>query len=196
MGRTEYADRTILALRTKYEEDQTEGQPVGAEIGVGVHKLPLHRESLFEGKCSILLPETMTDMGDVERTVIYRNPKRPQIIRTDRQAGVSITFSLLPADGAPESISVRRDRVCSDMKRIWKQNVFYDKGEIQAEGFPVAWMDYRAFCLDGSLYCLLFLFLMGGQMVLGNFHCGFPQYDIWKPAVLKLLETVQGTEQE
>ena len=194
MGRTEYADRTILALRTKYEVDQTEDQSAETEIGVGVQKLPLHRESLFEGKCSILLPETMTDMGDTERTVIYRNLKRPQIIKTDREAGVAMTFSLLPADGATESISMQRDRACSDMKRIWKQNVFYDKGEIQAEEFTVAWMDYRTFCLDSSLYCLLFMFLMEEQMVLGNFHCSFPQYDIWKPAVLKLLATLQKTE--
>ena len=191
MGRTEYGDRMILALRAKYEEDQAGDQPVKAEIGVGARKLPLHRETLFEGKCSILLPETMKDMGDLERTAIYRNLKRPQIIKTDREAGVSMTFSLLPGADTSESISVQMDRVRSDMKKMWKQNVFYDKGEIQAEGLPVAWMDYRAFCLDGSLYCLLFLFRTEKQMVLGNFHCNFPQYDIWKPAVLKLLATVQ-----
>lgn len=191
MGRTEYADRTILALRTKYEVDQTEDRSAETEIGVGIRKLSLRRESLFEGKCSILLPETMTDMGDAERTVIYRNLKRPQIIKTDREAGVAMTFSLLPVDDMPESISMQLDRVCCDMKKIWKQNVFYDKGEIQAEGVSVAWMDYRAFCLDSSLYCLLFMFLMEEQIVLGNFHCSFPQYDIWKPTVLKLLATLQ-----
>ena len=191
MGRTDYADRTILALRTKYEVEQTEDQSAETEIGVGIQKLSLRRESLFEGKCSILLPETMTDMGDAERTVIYRNLKRPQIIKTDREAGVAMTFSLLPVDDMPESISMQLVRVCCDMNRIWKQNVFYDKGEIQAEGVSVAWMDYRAFCLDSSLYCLLFMFLMEEQIVLGNFHCSFPQYDIWKPTVLKLLATLQ-----
>lgn len=194
MDKTEYADRMILALRTKYEEDQTEDQSIKAVTGVGIQKLPLHREALFEGKCSILLPDTMTDMGDVERTVIYRNLKRPQIIKTDREAGVSMTFSPLPGEDTPESIFVQMDRVRSDMKKIWKQNVFYDKGEIQAEGFSVAWMDFRTFCLDSSLYCLLFLFPMREQIVLGNFHCSFPQYDIWKPTILKLLATVQRTE--
>jgi len=150
---------------------------------------------LFEGKCSVMLPETMTDMDEAEKNVIYRSSKRPQIIKTDREAGISMTFSLIPADDMSENISVQMDRLRGDMKKIWKQNVFYEKGEIQADGFPVAWMDYRTFCLDGSLYSLLFIFQSGEQMVLGNFHCSFPQYDIWKPVVLKLLATVQRTEQ-
>lgn len=196
MDGTEYADRMILALRAKYEEDQTKDQTVEEEIVVGARKLPLYRDMLFEGKCSILLPDTMTDMGETEKAVVYRNAKRPQIVKTDREAGISMTFSLAPVEEIPESISLQRDRIRSDMKKIWKQNVFYDQGEIRAEGFPVAWMDYRAFCLDSSLYCLLFLFLVEGKMVLGNFHCGFPQYDLWKPAVLKLLATVRRTELE
>ena len=75
--------------------------------------------------------------------------------------------------------------------KIWKQNVFYDRGEISAAGEPVVWMDLRAYCLDGSLYMILFMFQIEEQIVLGNFHCSFPQYDIWKPVVLKLLTTIQ-----
>lgn len=52
-------------------------------------------------------------------------------------------------------------------------------------------MDLKAYCLDGNLYSMIFLFRAQGQTVLGNFHCNFPRYDVWKPAVLKLLATVQ-----
>ena len=72
------------------------------------------------------------------------------------------------------------------MKKIWKQNVFYDTGEVMAENTPVAWMDFRAYCLDGNLYSMLFIFQMREQAVLGNFHCSFPKYDIWKPVILKI----------
>ena len=60
-----------------------------------------------------------------------------------------------------------------------------------ADGIPVAWMDCKAYCLDGNLYSLVFLFRAQEQTVLGNFHCSFPHYDVRKPAVLKLLATVR-----
>ena len=80
----------------------------------------------------------------------------------------------------------------NDMKKIWKQNVFYDTGEVMAENTPVAWMDFRAYCLDGNLYSFLFMFQTQAQSVLGNFHCSFQIYDIWKPVIIKILTTIQA----
>lgn len=193
MGKTEYADRLILALRSKYREKQAERLPAEKEIVIGGKKTALRREMLFEGKCSILLPEIMADMDFVSRMTRYRSPNRPQIIKTDYGSGAAMTFSLIPMTDRleGESLSEQMERTRSDIKKVWKQNVFYDQGEILADGDPVVWMDFRAFCLDGSLYTMLFMFQVEEQIALGNFHCSFPQYDTWKPAVLKLLATVQ-----
>ena len=190
----EYIDTQILALRSKYHEIQSENQPVGNEIQIGTDRAALYKADLFDGACSIMLPETMTDMGAADREVIYQNRNRPQIIKADRESGAAITFSMLPQTGEEEQrhVSEQMAVIRNDMKKIWKQNVFYDIGEVVAENTPVAWMDFKAYCLDGNLYSLLFMFQTQAQTVLGNFHCSFPIYDIWKPLVLKLLTTIQA----
>lgn len=190
----EYIDTQILALRSKYHEIQSENQPVGNEIQIGTDRAALYKADLFDGACSIMLPETMTDMGAADREVIYQNRNRPQIIKADRESGAAITFSMLPQTGEEEQrqVSEKMAVIRNDMKKIWKQNVFYDTGEVMAENTPVAWMDFKAYCLDGNLYSLLFMFQTQAQTVLGNFHCSFPIYDIWKPLVLKLLTTIQA----
>ena len=192
--KNEYIDTQILALRSKYHEIQSENQPVGNEIQIGTDRAALYKADLFDGACSIMLPETMTDMGAADREVIYQNRNRPQIIKADRERGAAITFSMLPQTGGEEQrqVSEQMAVIRSDMKKIWKQNVFYDTGEVMAENTPVAWMDFKAYCLDGNLYSLLFMFQTQAQTVLGNFHCSFPIYDIWKPLVLKLLTTIQA----
>lgn len=192
--KNEYIDTQILALRSKYHEIQSENQPVGNEIQIGTDRAALYKADLFDGACSIMLPETMTDMGAADREVIYQNRNRPQIIKADRESGAAITFSMLPQTGGEEQrqVSEQMAVIRSDMKKIWKQNVFYDTGEVMAENTPVAWMDFKAYCLDGNLYSLLFMFQTQAQTVLGNFHCSFPIYDIWKPLVLKLLTTIQA----
>ncbi|MBQ6887081.1 MAG: hypothetical protein IJN54_06175 [Lachnospiraceae bacterium] len=190
----EYLDRIILALRAKYQQKKAENEPIGEEMLVGVRKVSLYREVLFEGKCSIMLPETMRDMSYLDSTVKYRSQNRPQVIKTDSSGDASITFNLLPMSDTEtvENILVTLEQIRSDMKKVWKQNVFYDMGEIVKGELPVAWMDFRAFCLDGSLYSMIFIFRMEEQLVLGNFHCSFPQYDIWKPVILKLLTTIRA----
>ena len=190
----EYIDTQILALRSKYHEIQSENQPVGNEIQIGTDRAALYKADLFDGACSIMLPEIMTDMDSTDRTVIYQNRNRPQIIKADRDSGAVITFNILSQTGEEEQrqVSEQMSVIRNDMKKIWKQNVFYDTGEVMAENTPVAWMDFKAYCLDGNLYSLLFMFQTQAQTVLGNFHCSFPIYDIWKPLVLKLLTTIQA----
>ena len=83
------------------------------------------------------------------------------------------------------------ERLRQDMQKVWKQAVFYDMGTVKTGEVPVSWMDCKTFCLDGSLYCLLFLFEIQGQLILGNFHCSFSKYDRWKPTVLRVLETIE-----
>ena len=43
-----------------------------------------------------------------------------------------------------------------------------------------------------SFYSLLFMFQAQAQSVLGNFHCSFQIYDIWKPVIIKILTTIQA----
>lgn len=200
MRKADYADRMILALRLKYKEKQAEHLPVEREILIRGKKVLLHREILFDGKCSILLPEIMVDMDSINRAIRYRNSSQPQIIKTDYKSGATMTFNMLPmAETAEtESLSEQMGKVRSDIMKVWKQNVFYDRGEISTDVGPVAWMDFRAYCLDGSIYTMLFMFQVEEQIVVGNFHCSFPQYDTWKPVVIKLLTTIQkgGVENE
>lgn len=189
----ECVDKMIFALRNKYREKLAEELPVGKEIQAGASSIPLRREEIFRGKCIMLLPETITDMDRIKAAVKYRSQNRPQVIKSDSRGDASFTFSIIPADERNEMLLKRLKKIQDDMKKVWKQNVFYDMGEVASDTLSIAWMDFKSFCLNGSLYSMLFLFDMGEETVLGNFHCAFSEYDIWKPVVLKLLTTIQTT---
>ncbi len=194
----EYIDSVILALRVKCREKQAERRQISDNVQIGLNRIPLYREVLFEGKFSIMLPEIMLDMADKYKRIKYPNQNRPQVIKTDFNGDATITFSLLPVSDTENAldISAQMGKLYGDMKKVWKQCVFYDMGQVEAEELPVAWMDFRLFCIDGSIYNLLFMFQVEEQVVLGNFHCSFPQYDIWKPVILKLLTTIQIVDRQ
>lgn len=193
MLEAEYIDKIILALKQKYMQKQAETQDIGSNIWIGTKREPLHREGLFQERCSMLLPECLTDMEEAEAAARYRSMDRPSVIKAQRHGDAALAFSLITSENRGEKLDAadRLYRLRQDMKKLWKQNVFYDVGIVQAGKLEVPWMDMKGFCLNGSLYSLLFLFEIDGDVALGNFHCGFPQYDIWKPVMLKLLATIE-----
>ena len=191
--RPEFIDSTIIALKEKCKERQVTYQQTEGSVLIASDKISLHRELLFGGNFSMMLPDTMRDMDSVDRIIKYRNQSRPKVIKTDFQADVTISFNLLQAENVDETenVDVQMQKIRDDLRKIFKQNVFYDIGEVMTGEISIAWMDYRSFCIDGSLYNLLFLVQIEGEMLLGHFHCSFLRYDVWKPVILKLLETVQ-----
>lgn len=71
MERTEYADKLILSLRQKYKEKQS-GYFLGDnKMAIGSKQITVHREELFTGICSIMLPEIMEHMEYAVRIVKY-----------------------------------------------------------------------------------------------------------------------------
>ena len=90
-------------------------------------------------------------------------------------------------------VSEKLFTIQKDMEKVNKQNAFYDTGIVMAEDFPVAWMDYRAFGAGGSFYVMTFLFETGGEIFIGNFHCSFKKYDIWKPVWKTLLAMIKSS---
>jgi len=177
------ADQLILENRRKYRQDQPDAF---------VQEQQGFREiSLYDGLCTIMLPAYMHEMERRNRFAKYRSLTRPDVVITDKDADAAFTFSRAgqaAETGEPEQ---RMEKLRADMQKVWKRAVFYDMGMVMAGEIPVPWMDCKTFCLDGGLYCLLFLIEIQGQLILGNFHCSFPQYDKWKPMVLRALATIK-----
>ena len=191
----QYPDRIILALRKKQQIIQLENTSM--EELLEKKEIAGFSRKYFAGqKFSLFLPEELQEMPEGEQIVKYPNRNRPEIILTDKDRDATLTFSRLSLTGEQKNKGVKNRLMViqREMKKRWKQQVFYETGVVKARQMDVAWMDYRGFCLDGSLYNLLFLFFLPGEMVLGNFHCRFIHYDRWKTIILKLLETIELTE--
>lgn len=183
MNKDNHQDRLILELRRKYKQEHS-AVPVRERKG-------FKERILYGGLCTIMLPAYMQDMAQKDRLAKYRNLLHPDVAVTDGNADATFTFSSVGGAAGSENPEQRMEKLRADMRKVWKQAVFYDKGTVMAGEIPVPWMDCRTFCLDTSLYCLLFLFAVQGRLILGNFHCRFPEYDRWKPAALGVLETIE-----
>lgn len=160
-------------------------------------KTPVHRESLLGGKCSMLLPNTFIDMKIADDIAGYRSLWIPQSIKTTAAEDAVLSFGLVTeSESGTEGMAVtdRLEKLQLDMKRRWKQDVYYGTGQVQADGGKVVWMDLKSFSAKGSMYSFIFLFEIKGEVVFGNFFCSFEQYLVWKPVMQKLIATIEVQE--
>ena len=191
MTKEEYMDQMILAFRQKYEEIQWENRPIEENFQ---GETALKRVNFFGQRFSLLLPKELQEMDEEDKEIKYPNKNRPEIVLADRYEDATLTFSLLQRSGEykkKEPVQSLKE-IKQEMRKQWKEQVFYDSGQIYGKGLEIAWIEYRGFCLNGNLYSLLFLLFLEEEMILGNFHCSFQNYDSWKPIILKLLETIQA----
>lgn len=190
-----YPDKIILALRKKQKKSRWENKNM-EELLENKAIVGFSRRYFAGQKFSLFLPEELYEMSEGEQRVKYPNQNRPGIILTDRYGDATLTLSRLslPREQNDKGVENRLKEIQREMKKRWKQQVFYETGVVKARQIDVAWMDYRGFCLDESLYSLLFLFFLSEEVILGNFHCRFVHYDHWKTIVLKLLETIETSK--
>lgn len=178
----------IGVFRYRYAQKRFEKRKVKKYVQLGIDKVRVHRESLLGGKCSMLLPNTFIDMKIADDVAGYRSRWIPQSIKTTMAEDAVLSFGLVTeAESGTEGMAVsdRLEKLQQDMKRRWKQDVYYGTGQVQADGGKVAWMDLKSFSAKGSMYSFIFLFEIKGEVAFGNFFCSFEQYLIWKPVMCK-----------
>ena len=187
----EYYDRMILTLREKYcqeQEERTEGD--ATESGT---------KTFWGDAFSMMFPKDWTDMSALEISAGYRIYSGARTILKAPDAEAVLVLSRLPGNEEeadadrepPAELPALWEMIRENMKKLYRQNVFYDNGTVSAGERPVFWQDMKAFCLSGSIYCLIFLFETGNERISGNFHCDFNKYVKWRPTILKMLSTIQ-----
>lgn len=100
--------------------------------------VPLYREMLFGGMCSIMLPQSMTDMDRIGRMVRCQGRNRPPVIKTDADREATVTFSLLPISdrGGAEPVTVQLAGLRSEMKRSGSRMCFTTAVKCRRTGLP------------------------------------------------------------
>lgn len=178
-----YLDKVLLELRKESEKSK---EPVLISEKCDVKKI-----AIYENDAYMMIPIEWQSMNPVWRCAKYNRSYRPEVIITDAHGDATITFSDVGKMDRLVGIRQCCMQLKNDMQEIWNQLVFYDSGAIKAGKKDVEWMDYKMFCIDSELYCLLFLFDVKNHLIMGNFHCSFSIYNRWKPQILMLLETIE-----
>ena len=77
----------------------------------------------------------------------------------------------------------------NQLSKLDNRIVCYDIGKTEGN-VTVHWVEYKSFAGDERVYNLLFFFQIGNKNIMGTFYCLFEEYDIWKPLVWEMIQSI------
>ena len=181
-------DLQIIALRKQYMKF-AQNYDLQKPVWIGDAYYQFRLETLFGGKLQVYLPIQFTDMSDSDAREKYPSRNRPQIIKSNEDTTVNFTFSYIGESGFP----MTAQSTWKEIERLFPRNVLYDRGSIKKETLEIFWLEYKSFSMDTEVYNILFPVINSDTgIVLCTFNCPLASFDIWKPCVLKVIESIRG----
>lgn len=188
MDKMEFLDSEIikqrkLEQRKKYSNTDT-GMYAGEEF------ICFERVEILTG-ISICLPRTFQKMDDEKARLKYPCEKRPQIIWTNGQNDMNVTFSLFDQEILPDQMEATLKEFRLMIQTIQPYNTFYDDGIYQTKDMLFHWTEFKSHSLNGEVYNVMAIFRIFEKLLLCMSNCPFEQAGQWKKVILEVLKTMR-----
>lgn len=180
----QYEDEKIIAMRNAEKRKQYDSIETGIYVGDELIRFTECR--LFDGRMSIMLPDSFTDMAPEDAKKKYPSENRPQIIMTNPDGTVNFTFNLLDQKIAQDQIIDARVQFRMLIQKVFPANEFFEDGVLEINNKSLAWFDFKSPGLDSSIYNLMFVTMLDWKMMIGIYNVPYSASRAWS-AIFKLL---------
>ncbi len=137
----------------------------------------------------VWIPESfsLADKEVIEE--LFWSENAPEVLFVTEQRTAGVTMQSIEQE--IQSVKEIKDYLSKLDNRI----VCYDIGETE-DNVTVHWIEYKSFAGDERVYNLLFFFQIGNKNIMGTFYCLFEEYDVWKPFVWDMMQSIKENTDE
>lgn len=149
------------------------------------------RIDLFDNRLNMMVPKKFFDMPLNIAKLKYPTEQRPQIIKTNENYDINLTFSLLNVELKNENVYEVRDGLKNILQNIQPSIVVQELGGLKRVNFDIAWFDFKSPAADAPLYNIMYCISLDNQLMQGVFNCPYVLKELWNPVFLQLLNSIQ-----
>lgn len=187
-----YLDEELSQLRLNETRKEFKNTVTGMYAGDDL--ITFYQEILFDSQLYIMLPTSFTEMDKNIAQLKYPFKNRPEIIKTNLEGNVNLTFSLLQ-----ETMSVEIKQMIESISIILQVGnsscQFFDKDIFHVYDNTIGWSDFSTSSLNDRIYNIFAIMYLNNNMLLSMFNCPYNRKKEWKPIFLEMLKTMKGKEQ-
>ncbi len=189
-----YLDERYVMLRRRQIKKRYKNSVTGMYVG---EELLYFREIDLPGNVTVKIPENFNKMEPGLAQRKYPSVNRPQVILSNPEGDVSITFSIYEIL-AEDTSSV--EDMLNSFKRVIQTAQpsvgFVGRGSQEEGGSQRGWLEFKSTSLDGRIYNLLSFTRLGRCSVLGMSNCPDREMPSWRPVLLETASTISEKEEK
>jgi hypothetical protein len=184
-----YIDEELIENMNQYKKETIGDIDSGFLIKEVLYEFS--RQSLFEDKMSIMLPDKITDIDEGLKKMKYPSEQRPAIIKTLKGMDVDFTFSILDIPIDNSGIVESRDSLRGILRKVNPSIRFMEDGQADLNGTAMGWFEYELHVIDGKMYNLMYCAPINGKLLHGILNCNMLDLDLWRPVFLQIIHTIK-----
>lgn len=193
----EYGDEGFISLLRERREETVRDISSGNVLIDGKNIAFGEREAI-KGKMWLWMPDEFGPLSKELARLKYPNENRPDIIYTNKETTVNVTFSHKREklkEGEEEEI---RNYMKEIVKRVQTSSEMIEEGTVKTEeGCLLVWFDFVTSAIDTDIYNLMFFSSLEGRLLIGSCNCLEADRGDWKELFLQMLGTARyRTKQE
>ena len=165
---------------------QMQTQSVRETVIINDEEYHFHREMLFDGRASILLPKEFVNMPTELAKHKYPMERRPEIIKTSMDTAVNFAFNLMPQQISNEQIIDATKQFHSMIKHMQPSNHFFDIKLELMEKISIGWFDFKSPGLDEHVYTLMAFAVIDKKLLHGIFNASYRLMENWKSIAIQV----------
>lgn len=181
MKTVEYSDIDFLLCMMNREEEKKKAEQI-------------YRGNVYEieDNICILVPENFVEASDEYIKTKYFSQNLPEKILKNEYGDSNLMFQVIEKE--PADIDMALMLATGAIRSNDRTVTIYEREKAIKSNYVYVWMDYKNFAGSECIYNILFIIDTGEKRVFGAFNCLFEKYDLWKPIVLRMLDSLTMKE--
>ena len=137
------------------------------------------------------LPNEFTLLGKELVKMKYPNESRPDLIYTNPETTVNVSFSHKWEKLAAGQEGEVRDQIGEVIQNLYPTCSIMTRESVPAGESEAAWMDFVTPAIDVPIYNLMFFTPLRGRLLMGSCNCLAQDQEDWKELFVQMIATIR-----
>ncbi|WP_432665086.1 hypothetical protein R9X47_02330 [Wukongibacter baidiensis] len=148
-------------------------------------------KSFYEDKLYMTIPKDFEDMTQEAKAIKYPYIQRPEIIKTNLEGSVDITFNRIDQDITEDLVEELTMGMKDMTKRMNPSNLIFSHGIRKASDKNIGFFDFKSSAIDEPIYNVMFFLEFEEKVLMGKFACLYRDYKAWRDVAFQMIESIR-----
>ncbi|MDE6887897.1 MAG: hypothetical protein K2P45_04530 [Eubacterium sp.] len=186
-----FGDEGFIEILREGQQDARNTHIQKGSVWAGDTQLQFQEREIIKDLLWIWMPKEFAPLGKELIKIKYPNENRPDIIYSNQETTVNVSFS-----HKQEKLEAGQEEELRDYMAVVIQNLYPTCSILHKESVTlgenlVAWMDFVTPAIDMQIYNVMFFTPLKGRLLMGSCNCLAQDKEDWQDLFVQMLASIR-----